>query len=323
MPLTIEKEMEQAVQRPPTSLPGASLIGTLYLALGLGALQYLLPWVWQEYVAPNLALAALVKAILLVLLVGAGLGALIYFYPRVVPPTEGARAGVAAGMIFLILGFLVVYLSCLFLDGVFTLLKDRGALSRDFHATRYYAGAPVAALLALLWLRWGWRLLKRASVQKFLCGVEAQGWFQTGAYKPNQGRLIRRLTMLGILALVAAGFYHFWPAIQRGMTGVWAWTMPFTDDYNLVLAHMPGLTITTIIALGALWLSYRAVNAHRFADFLIATSAEMQKVSWSTRKQVTRDTIVVLVVTAILSAYLLAMDLIWVVVLRFFGVLKH
>lgn len=320
MPVAIEKEMEQAVQRPQATLPGASLIGTLYLVLGLALLQYVIPWLWDSYVATSLGLPRLVSSVLLVVIIGAGLIGVISFYPKVVPPVEGARAGVAAGILFLVAGFLVIYVASLVIDGVFTLLTNRGMLSQEFHANRYIAGGIIAAVLAFLWLQWGWRLLRTERTQKFLRSMEAQGWFQTGAYKPTQGRLIRRLTMLSVLALIAAGFIHYWPSIQRGMTGEWSWNLPF-DRY--IPIHMPGLTISTIVALGTLWLVYRAVNTPRFADFLIATSAEMQKVSWSTRAQIIRDTTVVLVVTALLSAYLLLMDLFWVVVLRFFGVLKH
>lgn len=322
MPAAIEKEMELAVRKAaPASLPQASLFGALYLLVGLGLLQYGLPMAWERFVAPGLG--GLVSGVGLVAVLGVVLAALVWAYPRVVPQTEGSKAGVAAAVLFILLGFVLIYLGCLTLDAVFGILHRRGILSDEFNAARWMAGAPIAAFLALLWVRWGWRLLAEEKNQRRIRAVEEQGWFETGAYKPNQGKLIRRLTMLGVLAMVAGGFVHFYPAIQRGMTGNWAWPMPFADQHQLVLAHMPGLTVSAIIALGALWLTYRAVNAPKLADFLIATSAEMQKVSWSTRKQIVRDTIVVLVVTALLSAYLLFMDVLWVVVLRFLGVLKH
>ena len=48
-----------------------------------------------------------------------------------------------------------------------------------------------------------------------------------------------------------------------------------------------------------------------FAEFLIATEAEMNKVSWSTRKQLTQDTIVVLVTTFLMTAFLFLVDVFW------------
>lgn len=323
MPAVIEKEMEQAVQRPPVSLPSASLIGTAFIVLSLVGLQYALPMAWSQFISPALGLAQLIDRLALVGLVGLGLAAVVYLYPRVVPGVPGARAGVVAGVLFCLVGFVVIYLGCRVIDLIFVALTNRGWVSKDFYDTRYLAGIPIAIVLAFLWLRWGWSLLNQNQVQRFLEKIEEQGWFATGSYKPNQGRLVRRLTFLGIVIVVVSGIYHFWPAIMRGMTGNWTWPMPFVDTHNLVLATMPGLVITTLVALVGLWFAWRAVNAPAAADFLISTSAEMQKVSWATRPQIVRDTIVVLVVTALLSAFLLFMDLFWVVLLRFFGVLKH
>ena len=51
---------------------------------------------------------------------------------------------------------------------------------------------------------------------------------------------------------------------------------------------------------GTIWLGWRLVNYPPFADFLIATEAEMNKVSWTTRKRLVQDTIIVLM-TMLLS----------------------
>src|SRR5262249_27245960 len=48
-------------------------------------------------------------------------------------------------------------------------------------------------------------------------------------------------------------------------------------------------TVPLLLILGALWLSWRAVNMPAFADFLIATEAEMNKVSWTTQKKLVQD----------------------------------
>lgn len=68
-----------------------------------------------------------------------------------------------------------------------------------------------------------------------------------------------------------------------------------------------------IIALG-IWVSFRIVNVHSFADFLIAVEAEMKKVSWPDSPTLMRSTIVVLVTIFFLAAVLSIFDLIW----RFF-----
>ena len=52
-----------------------------------------------------------------------------------------------------------------------------------------------------------------------------------------------------------------------------------------------------------LWRAWRGmVNFPAFADFLIATEAEMNKVSWTTRKRLVQDTIVVLTTVVLMTA---------------------
>jgi preprotein translocase subunit SecE len=64
-----------------------------------------------------------------------------------------------------------------------------------------------------------------------------------------------------------------------------------------------------LVAFGA-WLAFRIVNFPRFADFLISVEAEMNKVSWPSRGELFRASMVVLVVIFLLTAILLAYDLI-------------
>ena len=70
-----------------------------------------------------------------------------------------------------------------------------------------------------------------------------------------------------------------------------------------------------VLAILLLWVSWRVVNWPVFADFLIATEAEMNKVSWTSRKRLVQDTIVVLVTVALLTTFLFVIDIIWIKVL--------
>jgi preprotein translocase SecE subunit len=63
------------------------------------------------------------------------------------------------------------------------------------------------------------------------------------------------------------------------------------------------------------WMSWRIVNWPAFADFLIATEAEMNKVSWTTRKRLVQDTIVVLVTVILLTVFLFVVDILWIRIL--------
>jgi preprotein translocase SecE subunit len=83
------------------------------------------------------------------------------------------------------------------------------------------------------------------------------------------------------------------------------------------------LTVPLILMAATLWVAWRAVNFPTFADFLIATEAEINKVSWTTRKALIRDTIVVLTCLFLLTVFLFVVDWFWAAVLssRYIGVL--
>jgi preprotein translocase SecE subunit len=87
---------------------------------------------------------------------------------------------------------------------------------------------------------------------------------------------------------------------------------------------IPWVRIVMPLLLGAvaLWFSWRLVNLPSFADFLIATEAELNKVSWTPRRRLVQDTIVVLVTTLLITFFLLFADLIWSQLLTRIGVLR-
>ena len=74
---------------------------------------------------------------------------------------------------------------------------------------------------------------------------------------------------------------------------------------------MSAIPVLILLTALTLWFAWRAVNVPTFADFLIATEAEMNKVSWTPWKKLVQDTIVVLVTTALLTAFLLVIDIFW------------
>src|SRR5260370_592326 len=70
-------------------------------------------------------------------------------------------------------------------------------------------------------------------------------------------------------------------------------------------------TVPMLLAALALWFAWRVVNVPVFADFLIATEAELNKVSWTTRRRLWQDTVVVLTTMVLMAALLFAMDQLW------------
>jgi preprotein translocase SecE subunit len=74
-------------------------------------------------------------------------------------------------------------------------------------------------------------------------------------------------------------------------------------------------TVPLLLLAVSLWLAWRIVNMPTFADFLIATEAEMNKVSWTTQRRLIQDTIVVLVTVVLMALFLFGMDYTWKIVL--------
>jgi len=70
------------------------------------------------------------------------------------------------------------------------------------------------------------------------------------------------------------------------------------------------------------WIIFRLVNYPIFAEFLIATEAEMNKVSWTTWNDLKRATTVVLVVVVLMTTYLWVVDQVWSTLLTWIGVLR-
>jgi preprotein translocase SecE subunit len=94
----------------------------------------------------------------------------------------------------------------------------------------------------------------------------------------------------------------------------------------LAVTFLPDVRFTVPILLSAvaLWFSWRLVNYPPFADFLIATEAELNKVSWTTRRRLIQDTTVVLVTVVLITVFLFAVDLVWSSIFssRWIGILQ-
>jgi preprotein translocase subunit SecE len=121
--------------------------------------------------------------------------------------------------------------------------------------------------------------------------------FQAGLYKPSQGRVTRQVTCgaLWLVMLIAA--YNVYVQLYSAQP-VWQYLAP------VLLAVVGG------------WASYRLVNYPRFADFLIAVEAEMNKVSWPSWPELVRSSLVVIFVMFALAAVLLGFDAFWTFLFR-------
>ena len=128
--------------------------------------------------------------------------------------------------------------------------------------------------------------------------------FQLGIYKRSQGRVTRQATFGALAITFALASYAFYASFGASMAKHWVYLA------------------SGAILLGGLWLSFRIVNMPRFADFLIAVEAEMNKVSWPSRAELIRSSIVVIFVIFTLSIVLFGFDLVWGYLFQMIGVLR-
>ena len=124
---------------------------------------------------------------------------------------------------------------------------------------------------------------------------------QWGLYKRSQGRIARQVTFAALLIVC--------------LIGAWRLHMHWQSSGEIWHTLVP----TVVAALGA-WLSFRAVNLPRFADFLISVEAEMYKVSWPSRGELFRSALVVILVIFGLALILVGYDMFWRFVLNFLGI---
>jgi preprotein translocase subunit SecE len=143
------------------------------------------------------------------------------------------------------------------------------------------------------------------------------GLFQFGIYKQTQGRIARQLTFLALAIGVSLAAYQLWLLMKVTSLPAWVPRGAMIESWLALDVSLPILLLVV-----GLWLSYRAVCIPRFADFLIAVEAEMNKVSWPTRDELIRSSVVVIVIILILSVLLSTYDLVWYVLFQFLGVIQ-
>jgi len=129
--------------------------------------------------------------------------------------------------------------------------------------------------------------------------------FQFGVYKKTQGKIARQATFGALAVTFALAAWRLWAYIGND-----SW-FPYSR-----------FLLPAVVAIGGAWLAFRLVNYARFADFLIAVEAEMNKVSWPAKAELYRSAFVVIFVLFSLSFALFAFDSLWMLLFRLIGVAK-
>ena len=122
-------------------------------------------------------------------------------------------------------------------------------------------------------------------------------------YKPMQGWYARLYTALGLGLILATGA---WRVYESSIEYSTAWHIGLPALFAAVLG----------------WVIFRLIHFPPFAEFLIATEAEMNKVSWTNKEDLFRATTVVLTTVVMMTVFLFLVDTLWTFVLRMIGVLQ-
>jgi len=317
--------------------------------------------------------------------------------------------------------------------GLFAAMAMAAAGGLDTPGSTDFRFPMLAGLVALPFLAVGVAVYKFLADPPFMQELDRQGWFGTGAYKPQQGHRMRRATLAGLWLFIGSGVYTAW---QAGVLAPANLTMPFTGYYAVSDPHdaefitvesagiapmtkgdhVSRLEYSRIVGLMSsgssgqlvkirgdrqeipvdgkpmvfepgrlashetvrkinrlisnpdekayfgiyreiqfkdavppavrpdgrgqvmllpsrgtqalvftallVWLAVRLVQVPAFADFLISTDAEMNKVSWASRTKLWQDTVVVIVGMLLMAALMMGLDQMWRGVLTATSVLQ-
>lgn len=123
-------------------------------------------------------------------------------------------------------------------------------------------------------------------------------------YKRGQGKYTRVITFAAGMLVVTAG--AAWLSEQLRATG------SVYVQYGIPVIFWAAMAV----------LLFWVVNKPRSADFMIATEGEMKKVSWSSRKEITGSTKVVIFATFALAILLFIVDVVFKAFFQWTGVLQ-
>ena len=138
-----------------------------------------------------------------------------------------------------------------------------------------------------------------------------QDLFQLGVYKRNQGRIVRQITFAVIFLVLLLAAWSLFTTFRGASSSSWVHRLSGIEYV------VPGLLL-----LVGTWSAYRLVNYPQFADFLIAVEAEMNKVSWPSRTELIRSSLVVIFMMFFLAIVLFGFDLVWLKLFQFLGVVR-
>ena len=130
-------------------------------------------------------------------------------------------------------------------------------------------------------------------------------------YKSGQGYYTRLISAIAAGVVVAIGCYRLWEKLGA------------VDIASANTRFLVQTLVPLVVFAGFAWLIYWLVNKPVVADFMIAAEGEMKKVSWSSRKEISVSTIVVILVVISMSALMATADVFFQVLFKAIGVLQY
>lgn len=138
----------------------------------------------------------------------------------------------------------------------------------------------------------------------------SKGGFALRLYKPGQGYYTRLGTAIGVGILAVCGAYFLMGELESsGLSATYRLPVQYGVPAGLLIA----------IGVGVYWL---VGLSRKTNDFFIATEGEMKKVRWSSRKEVTRSTKVVVFTVIVLGTFLFLWDIGFMLFFSTINVLK-
>jgi len=113
-------------------------------------------------------------------------------------------------------------------------------------------------------------------------------------YKRSQGKYTRLCSAFAVVLIVGLGCLRLYNILDASALDLSLWT-----------ATLVPVGLFAVLCVGAFWL----VNKPSVADFMVSAEGEMKKVSWSSRKEIAVSTFIVVVVVALMAAFLGLVDL--------------
>jgi preprotein translocase subunit SecE len=140
-------------------------------------------------------------------------------------------------------------------------------------------------------------------------GALVQELFRVAVYKRNQGRVARQATFAALAVIIALGAWALSDYLGGYVSQHTEWSAARRNVVHYVIP---------LLVLGAgVWASFRIVQMPNFADFLISVEGEMNKVSWPSRGELFRASLVVILVIFFLAGLLFFYDLALTEILKF------